>query len=112
MCSIEAIEIYDEESDISIHKLEGLTYPSILLSNVKFKGSLKVLENLVRKSFTNVDVFIEVDGEPPIPVGQLPLDIKTLLMLKYLRIGVTVFLSDSDSEKLDLTDVNVLERFL
>ena len=91
----------------------GLEYPAVLLSNVLFTDCLKVLQAVKRESYREFPLWIEMpDGDGFSNVGTLQIDSDTLLLLRHLRIGVTIYFDSDTVESLDLDDPEVLERYV
>lgn len=40
------------------------------------------------------------------------MELETLLVMRYLGVQVTLYLQSGEAEPLDLTDTDVLERFM
>lgn len=96
-----------------VREQEGFTYPAILLSRVLFTDCLKVLQSRKRSSYREMDTWIELPGDEGFQkIGTLQMDSDTLLVLRLLRIGVTMYYSEGELETLDLDDPEVLERFV
>ena len=92
---------------------EGLVYPAILLSGVLFSDCLKVLNSKKRKSYREVDTWVELpDAEGFTHIGTIQLDSEILLLLRHLGIIATLYISSEEIQVLDLHDPEVLERFL
>lgn len=96
-----------------ITAVEGFQYPAMVLTGVVFQDALKVLQTRVRQSYRSFDVWLDMeDGNSPVKIGTLPMELETLLVMRYLEIGVTLYLSSDKVESLDLSDTEVLERFM
>ena len=91
----------------------GVIYPALLLSNVHFMDSLKVLKSAKRESFRSVSVWVELpNGEGFSDMGTIQLDSTVLLLLRHLHIGAVIYYTEDEIEALDLNNPNVLERFI
>ena len=114
-------EDFDIEYDITglsldlvdVTAQEGFKYPAMVITGVVFQDTLKVLKTRVRDSFRAFDVWLDMeDGSSPTNIGTLPLEMETLLVMRYLGVRVTVYLTPDEVETLDLSDASVLERFM
>ena len=45
-------------------------------------------------------------------IGTLPLELDTLLVMRYLGVRVTAYFNQEKVEPLDLSDTEVLEKFM
>lgn len=91
----------------------GLQYPALLLSNVSFMDCLRVLDLQKRQSYREVDVWVELAGDAGFKhIGTIQLDSDLLLLLRFLRIHVTMYYSKDEVSLLDLNDTAVLEQFV
>lgn len=91
----------------------GITYPAVLLSNVLFVDCLRVLQSIKRKSYRDFPLWVEVPDDGGFSnVGAIQLDSEVLLLLRHLRINVTLYLSEDDVEVLDLNDPETIEKFI
>lgn len=98
-------------SDITT--LPDFQYPAMLLTGVVFQDTLKVLKTRARESYRSIDVWLDMeDGNSPVKVGTLPLEMETLLVMRYLGVRVTAYLSPDVVEDLDLSDADVLEKYM
>lgn len=105
--SFELSEIFD------IRELEGFSYPSMLISGVKFNDTLRILRELRTDSYRLFDVWIDLgDGEPPIKQGTLPANSEILLAMRYLGLRVTLYLDENNIESLDLNKSKDIEKFI
>lgn len=92
---------------------EGVTYPALLLSNVLFADSLRLLQTLKKRSYREVPVWVEFeDGQSYQNIGTLQLDSDLLLVLRHLRISATVYYDAENWEALQLDSPEVLEKFI
>ncbi len=92
---------------------EGFEYPAILLSNVKFKDCINVLQSLCKNSWRSLDIWIDLeDGTVPVKMGKLPLNSDMLCVARYLNIVVTIYLSETDVETLNLQNPEILMRYV
>ena len=90
-----------------------LEYPAVLLSKVLFTDCLKVLKSRKRKSYREMDTWIELpDSSGYQKIGTMQIDSDTLLVLRHLKIGVTMYYSEDSLEVLNLEDPDTLERFV
>ncbi len=97
---------------VDVTTVEGFEYPAMVITGVSFADTLKVLKTRARKSYRSIDVWLDLeDGSPPTNIGTLPLELETLLVMRYLGVGVTLYFTSDRVETLDLSDVSVLERF-
>ena len=98
---------------VDVTAQEGFKYPAMVITGVVFQDTLKVLKRRVRDSFRAFDVWLDMeDGSSPTNIGTLPLEMETLLVMRYLGVRVTVYLTPDEVETLDLSDASVLERFM
>lgn len=98
---------------VDVTAQEGFNYPAMVITGVVFQDTLKVLKTRVRDSFRAFDVWLDMeDGSSPTNIGTLPLEMETLLVMRYLGVRVTVYLTPDEVETLDLSDASVLERFM
>jgi len=92
---------------------EGLVYPAMLLSRVLWKDCLMVLTAQKRQSYRMVPVWFEGEnGEGYEQIGEIQLTSDILLVLRHLRIGVTMYWSHDNVEVLNLENPEVIERFI
>lgn len=92
---------------------EGVTYPAMLLSNVLFADSLRLLQTLKKSSYREVPVWVELgDGQTFENIGTLQLDSDLLLVFRHLHICVTVYYDKDHWETLNLEEPEVLEKFI
>lgn len=100
-----------EESDITSNP--DFKYPAIVISDVVFQDVIKVLNTRCRKSYRAFDVWLDgVEGGSPVLMGTLPLELETLLVMRYLGVRVTAYFSSDRVELLDLSDTDVLEKYM
>lgn len=105
------ISLLDEAEDIRFQP--GFQYPALLVSGIKFYDTIKILETTYRESVYLFDVWLDLeDGNPPVKQGKLPATIETFLVMRYLDLRVTVYGGEDVVETLDLSNPNVLERFI
>ena len=98
---------------VDVRALPGFNYPAMLISGVKFKDTLRVLQTVHRSSYRSFDVWIDLgDGTEPVKQGKLPASIETFLAMRYLGLNVTLYWGYSEVDTLDLRDVSVLEKFI
>lgn len=98
---------------VDVTTLPGFQYPAMVLTGVVFKDTLKVLKTRYRESFRSVDVWLDLeDGSNPSQIGTLPLELETLLVMKYLGVSVTLYLGPDNVESIDLSNPSVLEDFI
>lgn len=122
----ENVELFDtsfdfDSSDSDILGLDvkdlrdqpGITYPAVLLTGIQFVDSLRVLQASKKPSYRDVDVWVELAGEGEFQhIGTIQLTSDILLLLRYLRIGLTIYYSADRLENVDLRDASVIERFI
>ena len=90
-----------------------LQYPAVLLSRVLFTDCLRVLKSRKRTSYREMDAWVEMPDDGGYhKVGTIQLDSDMLLTLRYLRIGVTLYLDSENIRVLDLENPDVLQEFL
>lgn len=100
-----------EDTDVSA--LEGFEYPALLLTGVLFQDTLKVIKTCARKSYREVAIWLDLeDGSSPTMIGTLPLELDTLLVMRYLGVRVIAYFSQEKVEPLDLSDTEVLEKYM
>ena len=100
----------DSLDSMDVRDCVGFEYPAMLITGVKFNDSLRVLQTVHEKSYRLVDVWIDLgDGSAPVRQGQLPLNSRTLLALRYLGLTVTVYPEPGEVRTLDLNDISILE---
>lgn len=110
---IDTIADLDLYSGVDIRTVEGFEYPAMLITGVKFKDSLRVLQSVRKESYRLLDVWIDLeDGSEPVKQGSLPADIHTFLAMRYLGLMVTLYLGENDIMALNLRDPKVLEQFI
>lgn len=98
---------------IDVREQEGFEYPAMLISGVNFKDSLRVLQSIKRESYRSYDVWVDLgDGTPPVKQGTLPMDLPTLLAMRYLGLNVTLYGSEEAIVSLNLKDVDTLVNFI
>lgn len=98
---------------LDLRDQEGITYPAVLLSNVLFTDCLRVLQSVKRTSYREMPVWVELPNEGGFKnIGTLQLDSDVLLLLRHLRICVTLYYDSEHVEVLDLDNPDVLEKFL
>ncbi len=98
---------------VDVTNAKDFSYPAIVLSGVSFRDTLRVLEGIAKDSYRSTDVWLDMeDGAIPSRIGTLPLTMDTLIVLRYLGVQVTLYLAEDSVEVLDLTDPDVLERFI
>lgn len=98
---------------VDVTTLQGFQYPAMVLTGVAFKDTLRVLKTRFRESFRSVDVWLDLeDGSAPSKIGTLPLELETLLTMRYLGINLTLYLEPGHVESVDLSSPNVLEDFI
>lgn len=91
---------------------DGVTYPAVLLTNVLFMDALKVLKLQKKNSYREMEVWITLADNTFQHIGSMQIDSDTLIILKHLRIGITLYYDAENSETLDLSDPATLERFV
>lgn len=92
---------------------DGINYPCILLSGVAFMDCLRVLSANKRKSYREVDAWLELENSEGFKnIGTIQLDSDLLLLLKYLRIRAVMYYDAERIEALDLNDPQVIEKFI
>ena len=118
----ENVELFDtsfdfDSSDSDILGLDvkdlrdqpGITYPAVLLTGIQFVDSLRVLQASKKPSYRDVDVWVELAGEGEFQhIGTIQLTSDILLLLRYLRIGLTIYYSADRLENVDLLDASVI----
>ena len=116
---VDDFDFSPEEADFfdldvkDLREQEGIQYPAVLLSGILFTDCLKVLQSQKQTSYREVDTWVELPDDAGFShIGSLQLDSDTLLVLRYLRIGVTVYYDAETIEALNLQDPNVLLKFL
>lgn len=93
--------------------LPDFKYPAMVLTSVVFKDTLRVLQTRFRESYRSVDVWLDLeDGSEPSQIGTLPLELETLLTMRYLGISVTLYLGPDNVESVDLSNPSALEDFI
>ncbi len=98
---------------VDVTTLIGFQYPAMVLTGVVFKDTLKVLKTRFRESYRSVDVWLDLeDGSKPTNIGTLPLELETLLLMRYLGITVTLYLGPETVESVDLSNPSKLEDFI
>lgn len=98
---------------VDVTTLPDFKYPAMLLTGVLFQDTLKVLQTKAKKSYRSVDVWLDMeDGSSPENIGALPMDMEVFLIMRYLNVRVTLYLSPDSVETLDLTQTDVLEKFM
>lgn len=96
-----------------LREQEGLEYPAVLLSNVLFMDCLKVLQSVKRESYRQMQVWIELPDTGEFRcIGEMQIDSDVLLLLRHLKIQVTMYYDEENLEFLDLEDPETFERFL
>lgn len=124
--SIDDIPLSDQSFDFSptdsdvfelsvpdLREQPGIIYPAVLLSNVLFVDCLRVLQSVKRSSYREFPLWVEVPDDGGFSnVGTIQLDSEILLLLRHLRISVTLYLGEDDVEVLDLNNPEVLEKFI
>lgn len=102
-----------ELEGVNITALPDFKYPAIVIAGVAFQDTIKVINTRSRESFRSVDVWLDMeDGSSPSRIGTLPLELETLLVMRYLGVRVTAYLSSEKVELLDLSDTDVLEKYM
>lgn len=92
---------------------EGLEYPALMLSNVLFTDSLKVLKAYKRPSYRTMDVWIELPEDGGYEhIGSMQVDSELLLVLRHLQIAATLYFDHDNFQALDLNNPEVLEKFI
>ena len=92
---------------------DGFTYPALLLHGVLFMDCLRVLQAQKRKSFREVDTWVELPESGEFQnIGTLQLDSDMLLVLRQLRIGATIYWEEGTTETIDLSDPERIENFI
>lgn len=98
---------------VDVTTLPEFKYPAMVLTSVVFKDTLRVLKTRYRESYRSVDVWLDLeDGSEPSMIGTLPLELETLLTMRYLGITVTLYLQPDSVESVDLSNPSVLEDFI
>lgn len=98
---------------LDLRDQEGVTYPAVLLSNVLFTDCLRILQSVKRTSYRQMPVWVELpDSSGFENIGQLQLDSDVLLLLRHLRICVTLYFDAEHIEVLDLDNPSVIEKFI
>lgn len=102
-----------EDTIYDVREEEGFAYPAMLISNVEFADTLRVLKSTRKESYRLFDVWIDLnDGNPPAKQGSLPADSDTFLTMRYLGLNVTLYLDKEHIQTLDLKDPSVIEAFI
>lgn len=116
--STESFEFNPENPDTfdlgiaDLREQPGITYPAVLLSNVLFTDCLRVLQSVKKQSYREFPLWVELPSDGFANVGTLQINSDTLLLLRHLRIGVTIYFSPDNVDSLNLDDVSVLEKFI
>lgn len=98
---------------VDVTTLPGFQYPAMVLTGVVFKDTLRVLQTRVRESYRSYDVWLDLeDGSAPSQIGKLPLELETLLTMRYLGISVTLYLQPDLVKSVDLSNPVELEDFI
>lgn len=98
---------------LDLREQQGIEYPAVLLSNVLFTDCLKVLQSIKRDSYREMPIWVELpDSSGFNNIGTLQLDSDVLLLLRHLRISVTMYYDAEHVEVLDLNNPAVLEKFI
>lgn len=98
---------------VDVTTLPDFKYPAMLITGVLFQDTLKVLKTKARESYRSVDVWLDMeDGSSPENIGTLPMDMEVFLIMRYLNVRVTLYLSPDNVETLDLAQPDVLEKFM
>ena len=115
------VSIDDTQPDFATMELDGVTdittlpdfqYPAALLYGVKFSDTMRVLNSIRRDSYRMFDVWVDLeDGNTPVKVGTLQMDIETLAALKYLGLKLELYL-EGRRKVVDLNDIQTLEAFI
>lgn len=91
----------------------GVEYPAMLLSRVVWRDCLLVLTSQKKQSYRMISVWFEGEnGEGYEAIGEIQLTSDILLVLRHLRIGVTIYWDQDNMEVLNLEDPEVIERFI
>ena len=90
----------------------GVEFPALLLSGVLFRDSLEVLKSAKRESYRSVDLWVENSDGGYVHIGDIQLDSKVLLLLRFLRISATMYYDKERVEVLNLNDPEVIERVI
>ena len=103
-----------EPKEISVTQVPGFQYPAMEISGVAYNDTIKVLQTCSRNSYRSIDVWLNMnDGSTPIKLDPLPLEMETLLMMRFLGVSVTLYLSpDEDVQPFDFSDVSELEKYI
>lgn len=91
---------------------DGVEYPAVLLDHVLFMDALRILKIRKKKSYREMDVWVLLADGQYQHIGAMQIDSDTLIVLKHLRIGVTLYFAKGDCDVLDLNNPAVLERFI
>ncbi len=98
---------------VDVTEMEGFQYPAMVLTGVVFQDTLKVLQTRAHESYRAFDVWLDMeDGNSPVKIGTLPMELETLLVMRYLGVRVTLYLSSDSVRPLDLSDTETLEEFM
>lgn len=98
---------------VDIRELDDFRYPAMLISGIQFKDTLRVLKSVRKESYRLFDVWVDLGGDTiPIKQGSLPATLETLLVLRYLGLKVTLYLSADIVETLDLRNPDVLVQYI
>lgn len=98
---------------VDIRELDDFRYPAMLISGIQFKDTLRVLKSVRKESYRLFDVWVDLgDDTIPIKQGSLPATLETLLVLRYLGLKVTLYLSADIVETLDLRNPDVLVQYI
>lgn len=96
-----------------VTELEGFEYPAIVIAGVAFNDVLRVLKTCERDSYRACDIWLDPeDGNAPECIGQLPLELETLLLMLFLGVRVTIYLSSDRQITPSLSDPELLEAFM
>lgn len=91
----------------------GFQYPAMLISGIRFKDTLRVLQSVRRESWRLMDVWVDLeDSNPPVKQGTLQADLKSFLTMRYLGLNVTLYASEDNITTLNLQDPSVLMNLI
>lgn len=94
-----------------LRNVPDIIYPCILLDSISYIDSLKVLKKVPKSVTREFKAWIFVDGQF-VDIGILPLTFDTLYVLRYLKIIITIYFSESSIETLDLQNSEILTKFI
>lgn len=97
---------------IDLPQEKGFEYPAILLSGVEFDETIKAIKYAKSPSNRTFKTWLRLSDGTNNFIGELNLTFDMLMLLRYLKIKVTLYLDADTVHEIDLENPEELEDFI